>query len=51
VRATFITSALDNAASLEDVQRAAGYRDPSTTMLYDRRGQNPEKTASYFGNY
>jgi len=42
MRATFITTALDNGASLEDVQRAAGHADPSTTKLYDRRGYNPE---------
>ena len=43
MRATFITTALDNGASLEDVQSAAGHADPSTTKLYDRRGYNPEK--------
>jgi integrase len=41
MRATFITTALDNGASLEDVQTAAGHADPSTTKLYDRRGYNP----------
>jgi integrase len=46
MRATFITTALDNGASLEDVQSAAGHADPSTTKLYDRRGYNPEKSAS-----
>ncbi len=51
MRATFITTALDNGASLEDVQRAAGHRDPSTTKLYDRRGYDPEKSASFFANY
>jgi site-specific recombinase XerD len=51
MRATFITTALDNGASLEDVQRAAGHADPSTTRLYDRRGHNPEKSASFFANY
>jgi len=48
MRATFITTALDNGASLEDVQLAAGHADPSTTKLYDRRGYNPEKPASFF---
>lgn len=48
MRATFITTALDNGAQLEDVQKAAGHRDPSTTKLYDRRGYNPEKAASFF---
>jgi site-specific recombinase XerD len=37
MRATFITAALENGAQLEDVQKAAGHRDPSTTKLYDRR--------------
>ena len=26
--------------------RAAGHADPSTTKLYDRRGHNPERSAS-----
>ena len=51
MRATFITTALDNGASLEDVQSAAGHADPSTAKLYDRRGYNPEKSASFFANY
>jgi integrase/recombinase XerD len=40
MRATFITTALENGAQLEDVQKAAGHRDPSTTKLYDRRRYN-----------
>jgi integrase len=51
MRATFITTALENGASLEEVQSAAGHADPSTTKLYDRRGYNPEKSASFFANY
>src|SRR5438105_2949819 len=51
MRATFITTALDNGASLEEVQSAAGHADPSTTKLYDRRGYNPEKSARFFANY
>ena len=51
MRATFITTALENGAQLEDVQKAAGHRDPSTTRLYDRRGYNPEKAASFFATY
>jgi hypothetical protein len=39
---------LENKADLEGVQRAAGRREPSTTKLYDRRGYNPEKSASFF---
>jgi integrase/recombinase XerD len=49
--ATFITTALENGCSLEDVQRAAGHREPGTTKLYDRRGYNPEKSASFFATY
>lgn len=48
---TFITTALENGAQLEDVQKAAGHRDPSTTKLYDRRGYNPEEAASFFATY
>ncbi len=51
MRATFITTALENGAQLEDVQKAAGHRDPSTTKLYDRRGYNPERAASLFATY
>ncbi len=51
IRATFITTALDNGANLEDVQRDVGHADPSTTKLYDRRGHNPEKSASFFASY
>lgn len=51
MRATFITTALENGAQLEDVQKAAGHRAPSTTKLYDRRGYNPEKAASFFATY
>ena len=51
MRATFITTALENGVQLEDVQRAAGHRNPSTTKLYDRRGYNPEKAASLFATY
>ena len=51
MRATFITTALENGASLEDVQRDVGHAEPSTTKLYDRRGHNPERSASFFANY
>jgi hypothetical protein len=37
-RATFITTALENGAQLEDVQKAAGDRDSGTTELYNRCG-------------
>jgi hypothetical protein len=32
-------------------ERAAGHSEPSTTKLYDRRGYNPEKSASFFATY
>jgi len=51
MRATFITTALDKGASLEDVQRDVGHADPGTTKLYDRRGYNPEKSAAFFASY
>ena len=51
MRATFITTTLQNGASLEDVQRAAGHADASTTKLYDRRGYNPHRSASFFAEY
>jgi integrase/recombinase XerD len=49
--ATFITTALENGATLDDVQRAAGHSEPGTTKLYDRRGYNPEKSANFFASY
>jgi site-specific recombinase XerD len=51
MRVTFIITALENGAALEDVQKAAGHRDRSTTKLYDRPGYNPEKAASFFATY
>ena len=51
MRATFITTALDNGAALEDVQYAVGHAHSSTTMLYDKRGNKPERSASFFANY
>jgi hypothetical protein len=33
------------------VQRAASHADATTTKLYDRRGYNPEKSASFFASY
>jgi integrase/recombinase XerD len=51
MRATFITTALENGATLDDVQRAAGHAEPGTTKLYDRRGYNPEKAASFFATH
>ncbi len=51
MRATFITTALENKAQLEGVQKGAGYRDPDTTKLYDRRGYNPDRAASFCAQY
>ena len=47
----YLTTALDNGASLADVQLAAEHAAPSTTKLYNRRGYNSEKSASFFANY
>src|ERR1700735_5426991 len=47
-RATLLHTALENGCPLEDVQRAAGHVEPSTTKLYDRSSYNPEKSASFF---
>jgi len=46
MRATLITTALENGAQLEDVQKAAGHRDLRTT-----KGYNPENAASFFATY
>ncbi|MCH8030018.1 MAG: tyrosine-type recombinase/integrase [Candidatus Dadabacteria bacterium] len=51
MRATFVTRALENGASLEDVQQAVGHAYPSTTKLYDKRRFDPERSASFFANY
>jgi len=37
MRATFMTTALENDAKLKDVQHTVGHADPSTTQLYDQR--------------
>ena len=51
MRATFLTIALENDATLDDVQRAAGHNEPSATKLYDHRGYKPGKWASFFATY
>lgn len=51
MRATFATTALNNGASIEEVQDVLGHAHSSTTRLYDRRGYNPEKSASFFATY
>jgi integrase/recombinase XerD len=43
MRAIFITTALENGATLYDVQRAASHAEPGTTKLCDRHGYNPEE--------
>jgi integrase/recombinase XerD len=47
MRATFITTALENGAKLEDVQRTVGQADPSTTQLYDRWRDRPRQLGSW----
>jgi hypothetical protein len=44
-------TAVENGAQREDVQKAAGHRDPSTTKFCYRRGYNPERAASFFATY
>lgn len=51
MRATCATVALNNGASLEEVQDMLGHAHSSTTRLYDRRGYNPERSASFFATY
>ncbi len=51
MRSTFITTALANGAALEDVQRDCGHSDPTTTLMYDRRGFDPERSAAFFATY
>jgi integrase/recombinase XerD len=51
MRATFITTALENGAKLEDVQRTVGHADRSTTQLYDRRRFLPTKSAALVVDY
>jgi len=34
-----------------DVQKDAGHSDVSVTRRYDRRRQNPEKSAAFFATY
>ena len=51
MRATFITRALENGCPLERVQKDVGHAHPSTTQLYDHRGENPEDAATFFATY
>jgi integrase/recombinase XerD len=47
LRHAFITAALDAGVPLRDVQEAASYADPRTTMRYDRGRQSLERHATY----
>ena len=51
MRATFVTQTLDKGCPLERVQKDVGHSHPSTTQLYDHRGDNPEESATFFANY
>ena len=45
------TLTLENGAALEDVQDAAHHANLSTTRLYDRRGYDPKRAATFSANY
>lgn len=47
LRHTFATIALDNGASLRDLQDSLGHADPRTTRRYDRSRNSLEKSAGY----
>jgi len=49
MRATFITTALDNGASLEDVQRDVGHGPTEHHQALRPAGGTTEKSASFFG--
>lgn len=46
-RATFITNALENGASIESVQHTADHAWISTTQMYDKRNQEYRESASF----
>ncbi len=50
-RATFITEALERNHPLEDVQRTVAHSCTTTTLSYDKRANNPRKSASFVVNY
>jgi integrase/recombinase XerD len=43
----FITAALDAGVPLRDVQEAASYADPRTTIRYDRARGSLDRHATY----
>ena len=51
MRATCITTALENGVKLDDRQRAVGHADPTTTQPYDRRRFLPAKSAALMVEY
>jgi integrase/recombinase XerD len=50
MRATFLTTARENGATLDDVQRAAGHSESGTTKLYDREGLQSGEVGELFGH-
>ena len=48
LRTSFVTLALEGGASLQEVQYAAGHKDPRTTERYQRRKLNLDKNAVDF---
>ncbi len=51
MRATWVTTSLDNGADIVDVGADAGHSDIAVTRRYYRRRQNPEKSAAFFATY
>ena len=47
LRHTFVTEALEAGVPLQDVQDAAGHRDPRTTRRYDRSRHNLDRHPTY----
>lgn len=51
MRATAGTHAIKNGAEISDVRYMLGHADIRTTLLYDRRKNGPENSASFATNY
>jgi len=47
LRHSFVTEALEAGVPLQDVQDAAGHRDPRTTRRYDRSRHNLDRHPTY----